>query len=680
MDIIDENIPFNNITNISSTIDDLHLNSVYLPQPSDDLSFSIYVDSKNHMKQYRRKIKRWVSDDSVTMCKSCSLVFSMWYRKHHCRVCGRIFCFYCSNNHVVIPKPMLNDIPKNLDKDEILSRVCNECSIEIDEFNGFYGLVKERVLDFDMINLKKYIGKTTDLDKKITTIIQTKDPNNSSCIDLNIKPDLNNNKIKAATYCLNKLREIQYKLPTEKLSSLERDLLWTNRKYFAGHSKWDIQLLKLGVIPNILQKRLSCWDTMCTRHCHNSIQLSEMIDILVSNNQLENFETLSNCINDSSRNEIMLFLPVLAVYITPKLCEVLINKYLDDNEFMSEFYWCMHLYRKEDDLNQFDKEIKKLDVSDRIDKMKRLTEILSNTNITTGIFDDIATPINPDEEIVLDKSKITFINSASKPLMVPFNVGSKTKRFLFKREDIRKDKIVSNLISFSCLKLKEAGIQSEAITYKVSPLTKISGLIEVIEKSTTIYNITEKMGFTVQNYINEYNSNSKSNQIIDKFMKSTSIYCIISYLLGFGDRHLDNIMISESGLLFHVDFGYILGKDPKYNNSKHIHLTPEIINVIGGYNSKNYETFKKYCIDVYNELRLHINAFMNMLLVIAEIDPSFTKEYIKNELLSRFEVGETSLEAALHMDVRIIENEGYNIVNRVVDAIHRSKKIISSYY
>ena len=63
---------------------------------------------------------------------------------------------------------------------------------------------------------------------------------------------------------------------------------------------------------------------------------------------------------------------------------------------------------------------------------------------------------------------------------------------------------------------------------------------------------------------------------------------------GIGDRHLDNIMITHEGCIFHIDFGYILGVDPKplYPD---IRLTPEMIDALGGKNSIYYSKFKEYC-------------------------------------------------------------------------------------
>ena len=38
----------------------------------------------------------WASDDACRHCYNCSTKFTTFYRKHHCRFCGRIFCDPCS--------------------------------------------------------------------------------------------------------------------------------------------------------------------------------------------------------------------------------------------------------------------------------------------------------------------------------------------------------------------------------------------------------------------------------------------------------------------------------------------------------------------------------------------------------------------------------------------------------
>jgi len=37
------------------------------------------------------------------------------------------------------------------------------------------------------------------------------------------------------------------------------------------------------------------------------------------------------------------------------------------------------------------------------------------------------------------------------------------------------------------------------------------------------------------------------SRIMEAYVDSTAGYCVITYLLGIGDRHLENIMINDKG-------------------------------------------------------------------------------------------------------------------------------------
>lgn len=59
----------------------------------------------------------WMDDENCKECYDCKSVFTTWRRKHHCRICGQIFCSRCASN--IIKGSRFGQ--------EGMLRVCNLC-------------------------------------------------------------------------------------------------------------------------------------------------------------------------------------------------------------------------------------------------------------------------------------------------------------------------------------------------------------------------------------------------------------------------------------------------------------------------------------------------------------------------------------------------------------------------
>ncbi|KAL1250454.1 hypothetical protein QQF64_021459 [Cirrhinus molitorella] len=71
-------------------------------------------DALEFEQKLRAEEQWWLLDKEATRCLGCQSQFTWWLRRHHCRLCGRIFCYYCSNNYVMT-------------KSSKKERCCREC-------------------------------------------------------------------------------------------------------------------------------------------------------------------------------------------------------------------------------------------------------------------------------------------------------------------------------------------------------------------------------------------------------------------------------------------------------------------------------------------------------------------------------------------------------------------------
>ncbi|XP_070583783.1 FYVE and coiled-coil domain-containing protein 1 isoform X2 [Erythrolamprus reginae] len=59
---------------------------------------------KSDALEFQQKLtaeQRWLGDAEVTSCLECQKEFGWMNRRHHCRMCGCIFCYYCCNNYAL---------------------------------------------------------------------------------------------------------------------------------------------------------------------------------------------------------------------------------------------------------------------------------------------------------------------------------------------------------------------------------------------------------------------------------------------------------------------------------------------------------------------------------------------------------------------------------------------------
>jgi len=102
-------------------------------------------------------------------------------------------------------------------------------------------------------------------------------------------------------------------------------------------------------------------------------------------------------------------------------------------------------------------------------------------------------------------------------------------------------------------------------------------------------------------------------EVMDNYIKSCAGYSIITYLLGVGDRHLDNLLLHVNGHFLHCDYSFILGRDPK--TYLPLRITEDMVLGMGGRDSDNFSKFLSIAGVAFVSLRRHNNVRILMALL-----------------------------------------------------------------
>ena len=206
------------------------------------------------------KAIHWASDSSTKSCCRCSAKFGWIVRKHHCRMCGRIFCDDCSNKRRVIPE-FIRQLPRkpttkfaglwSPDNSGGEKRVCIDCYDKLDSITRMWNLIQK---------FESSPPKIAEIPEYITG---------------------SRFKRKCADHCManfaDSCRSLNYSLTPFQVNMLEHNI-----DALSGHSHW----IKTALIHKFDEKLLatherkhSCKELHCPPGCTEELTLAQYVEI-----------------------------------------------------------------------------------------------------------------------------------------------------------------------------------------------------------------------------------------------------------------------------------------------------------------------------------------------------------------------------------------------------------------
>jgi hypothetical protein len=607
--------------------------------------------------------QEWIDCDKVFKCEDCSSTFTFFNRKHHCRACGHVYCGKCCSKYIKIPTDLI-DIPKekngwsNYIKSMVYynnsSLVCNECYKKIYILNDIKHII--------------YICNFLTLPELYTVILLDRKWYTSAIHCLS--------KFRNIQY-KNILTKIDCNILMANKRYFSGHSVWTNILL-----KCYITLGKKDIDYNFDDK-VDCWNLMCSRKCTNYMDIIDIIDIIChyynynKNNNDNNdnnieiitliYDLIQKNIKNTDSDTIYTIIPYLINSL--KLSKIsgdneifiynilsVFGNCFDDIKTYIFLLFCEYNYlftsfydkNKSIDTYNIPRFLNIINVYlNKNSNKSYLTLVNYSINFFVNFYsnytkykdtkDDlkyeklnIIYPFDTDY-LIIEISDIKELNSSSKPLLLTIKISHINtleileKKIILKLDNgLRKENIVSQLIIILQKKLVDQMERNrlepfeEIPTYRIIMLTNELGIIEYLDNCYTLKSITQK-NYTLQNYILENNKEEKIGNVKERFAKSLAISSCLSYILGLGDRHAGNIMISKNGQIIHIDYGYIL-ENPIHHSSlitPIIRISNEMIDFLGGWNSDYYFVFKNYIIKVFDIIRLYSDIIKNYYQILS---------------------------------------------------------------
>lgn len=603
----------------------------------------------------------WIPDETSRRCTGCRAAFSFLNRRHHCRSCGQLFCANCT--------PLREGISS--DWEPAPNVASPDTGIVVGAFKWALGrstsATAKRCCEACVVKL----GERRAAHPIAEAILLAGDTGHVDIVEWRALVCLNRRWKDAMATILSVWYDAQQMRPYSRLTTAHKRLLRINARRMHGHVAWSVLAASCDIpVPMDAKLHVDKWSVPCaTLGCQ--IKCSGIASCLVDGMLFlcGDMTAAQRILRASTLVPLMALSNTLASYCArhPEAFEALVIPMVSSpaagaSELAHALFFGVHA---RDRLLAGGALLRV--PADVLDEWRRTLMLITRLQMLLGgrgcveerDWKGALLPHDPTVRVVgIMEDAISVKGSSTRPMIVPCMCAAHGGRefvrcFLLKRESVFADAMVQEIIRF--MRELSAGPNAaipDHVVYGVQPLDGDTGMISMHPGCRSLYSLWNDR-ISIQNFVLEHNQFDSVHTLRQRFSGSCAVTVVLALLIGAGDRHLDNLLVTRKGHLFGVDFSFLFNDEPNLAKrvlGNEIRITRSMTEMLGGMHSVQYSNFKAQCSDLFERFR-RFHALFYFLMRALVMDG-----YISEEKLI-FKIETTWLPSATDSQARfIIEN------------------------
>jgi hypothetical protein len=213
--------------------------------------------------------------------------------------------------------------------------------------------------------------------------------------------------------------------------------------------------------------------------------------------------------------------------------------------------------------------------------------------------------------------------------------GWARRRIIVKYGDsLMQEQLAMQLLRHTMSIFEEFSLDLPLLTYDIVATTAASGVIECVPNAVSLDSLRQRADWTS---LADFFESAFGPRTSDRyaaahnvFVRSNAAYSIVSFVLQIKDRHNANVLLTSSGQLCHIDFGFVLTHTVAFEKAP-FKLTEEVVNVMAltpesAQKSTQLQGFALYC-SLCVQGYLAVRRRADRLLLLLEMSRGFGRCY-----------------------------------------------------